>query len=81
MANNYNRSVYMNIPDYLKVNEMFEFITDDILRKCIDNDSIWIMKWYPKNMHSFKIVIATTFEECFELSKEHLPFNLENPYS
>lgn len=70
IQHNDHKSYYLSIEKYFEDHPQLQKIDVDIKKRCIENNSIWEIQWYPKTPISFYYVCAPTLEEALRLVKE-----------
>ncbi len=68
ITHNQHKDYYMSAQDYFNDYPHLNDIDSDIRHRCIQQDSIWEIQWYPNTPISFYIVVAPTFEEAIKIS-------------
>lgn len=69
ITHNENRSFYQHLRDYI---QSYPDIFDNLEMndRCIKEDEIWEIRWYPMTPIRFFIVYATTLDEVIKLMHE-----------
>ena len=69
IEHNPHRGLYETVELYVKDNRIdFENNTD--MQQSIDNDELWVCRWYPQNAVGFYEVAAPTLTKLIELTKQ-----------
>ena len=68
IEHNDHKNCYENIVEYINQKPMLrrKELSDEEYERCIKNDEIWEIRWYPITPISFHFVCAPTWEECIK---------------
>ncbi len=67
IAHNDFKSLYQDIKEYIyeeNCMQIYKEMTKEEIEKCIKNNEIWELRWYPISPVSFYTIFAPTLEEC-----------------
>lgn len=73
---NQHKAYYEKIEDYIRDIEQNRRVTDEdwatptSKERCLKNDTIWELQWYPNTPVGFNIVYGATLEECIKKANE-----------
>ena len=59
LTHNDHKSVYESIQDHYDAKD---FVSPEEYIKAIDEDSVWVLQWYPETPVGFHIVAASSLE-------------------
>lgn len=78
LEHNPHKGGYTPLTEWLSNHDMlpridktsFADISDEERQKCIDEDNIWVLQWYPNTPVSFYAVAASTLEGVLKAAAE-----------
>ena len=73
ITHNQHKDYYMTVAEYFSRYPHTEDVTEDIKQRCIAQNEIWEIQWYPNTPISFYYVIAPTFDEALKIANEENP--------
>lgn len=61
ITHNEHKNYYENIEEFIINNDIKEFISEEDKQKCIDNNDIWEIQWYPNTPIGFYKIAGSDF--------------------
>ena len=68
ITHNQHKDYYETVEQYFENPWMKDF--EDEKKRCIEEDSIWELQWYPNTPIGSYKVVGTTFEEVLEKARK-----------
>ena len=67
-----HKSYYEPIAEFIANRELADdFATPEAMQKAIDEDSLWVLHWYPNTPVSFHRIVASSLDEIQQRLKEN----------
>jgi hypothetical protein len=64
LTHNDHKNSYEDLADYLETHKaLIDFEDEESKQKCLKNDSLWTLQWYPETPNGFGYAGAATLEE------------------
>jgi len=73
IEHNGHKSNYETVENYIEWRKFDDddFATPESKKKCIENDSIWVLQWYPNTPVGFNVLVGSSLQEIItNLTKE-----------
>jgi len=69
IGHNGHKDSYMAIDDFIDFNECFYWPCEDEKKKCIENDEIWTIHWYPDTPVGFHVLAFSSLKSMINFLK------------